>query len=178
MALEEVLPAPDFSERHSRRVRAEPAQALAAVRELTIREVPTMLVLMSLRSLPALLSRRYSLPRTERILDAFAAMGFAEADGGADELILVGVGRFWRLDGGLRRVRAEEFPAFDEPGFVKAATNFRAEPGLLSTETRVKATDEQARRSFARYWRLIQPGSALIRMDWLRAARRRAERST
>lgn len=32
-------------------------------------------------------------------------------------------------------------------------------------------------RSFRRYWRLIYPGSAAIRMAWLRAIRRRAERA-
>ena len=47
---------------------------------------------------------------------------------------------------------------------------------LLSTETRIKATDGDARRSFGRYWRIIHPGSALIRRVWLRAVRRRAER--
>jgi hypothetical protein len=47
---------------------------------------------------------------------------------------------------------------------------------MITTETRVAATDDGARRSFKRYWRLIAPGSALIRVVWLRAIRRRAER--
>ena len=34
----------------------------------------------------------------------------------------------------------------------------------------------EARRSFRRYWRVIYPGSAAIRLAWLRAIRRRAER--
>ena len=46
---------------------------------------------------------------------------------------------------------------------------------LLTTETRIQATDDQARRSFRRYWRVIYPGSAAIRRAWLRAIRRRAE---
>jgi hypothetical protein len=46
---------------------------------------------------------------------------------------------------------------------------------LLSTETRVFATDAATRRRFAAYWRVIYPGSALIRIEWLRAIRRRAE---
>ena len=48
---------------------------------------------------------------------------------------------------------------------------------VVTTETRIATTDERARRRFARYWRLVHPGSALIRIDWLRAIRRRAERS-
>jgi hypothetical protein len=45
----------------------------------------------------------------------------------------------------------------------------------LSTETRVLATDDTARRRFAVYWRLIYPGSSLIRRMWLAAVKRRAE---
>ena len=48
----------------------------------------------------------------------------------------------------------------------------------LRTETRVLATDAASRRRFGRYWRLIQPGSALVRRDWLAAAKPRAERAT
>ena len=42
-------------------------------------------------------------------------------------------------------------------------------------ETRVHATDAPTKRKFAAYWRTIYPGSALIRVMWLRAIRRRAE---
>jgi hypothetical protein len=36
-------------------------------------------------------------------------------------------------------------------------------------------TDRAYRRVFAAYWRVIYPGSALIRRMWLRAVKRRAE---
>jgi hypothetical protein len=52
----------------------------------------------------------------------------------------------------------------------------KTECTLLTTETRVYATDPAARRRFARYWRVIYPGSSLIRRMWLRAIRKRAER--
>ena len=45
------------------------------------------------------------------------------------------------------------------------------------TGGRVHATDASARRRFAAYWRVIYPGSALIRRMWLRAIRVRAEAS-
>ena len=65
-------------------------------------------------------------------------------------------------------------------GFALAAINFRLEDAgngetLLTTETRVYATDDSARKRFAAYWRVIYPGSALIRVMWLRAIRDRAE---
>jgi hypothetical protein len=47
---------------------------------------------------------------------------------------------------------------------------------VLTTETRVYATDAATRKRFALYWRVIYPGSALIRVMWLRAIRNRAER--
>ena len=43
----------------------------------------------------------------------------------------------------------------------------------LTTETRVLATGPAAARRFAAYWRLIYPGSALIRRMWLLAIARR-----
>jgi hypothetical protein len=46
---------------------------------------------------------------------------------------------------------------------------------LLTTETRVWATDASSKRRFAAYWRIIYPGSALIRQMWLRAIKKRAE---
>ena len=47
---------------------------------------------------------------------------------------------------------------------------------VVSTETRVFANSAGARRRFALYWRLIYPGSAIIRRMWLRAIERRALR--
>ena len=46
---------------------------------------------------------------------------------------------------------------------------------VLSTETRVYAPDAATRRELAAYWRVVHPGSALIRRAWLDAIRRRAE---
>lgn len=45
---------------------------------------------------------------------------------------------------------------------------------VVSTETRVFANSPSARRRFAAYWRVIYPGSAIIRRMWLRAIERRA----
>ena len=89
-----------------------------------------------------------------------------------DELVLSAVGRFWKLEGDVRRVSPDEFVTFNEPGFAKAVVNLYAQAvdggTILSTETRVKPTDAEARRTFRRYWRVVMPGSALIRRAWLR----------
>jgi hypothetical protein len=66
------------------------------------------------------------------------------------------------------------------PRHSQATMNFLVQPdrsggSLVSTETRVAANTDGARRRFAVYWRVIYPGSALIRRMWLRAIKRRAE---
>jgi hypothetical protein len=80
----------------------------------------------------------------------------------------------------LGRRPTEWAAALERPG-LKIAIDFRAEsiPGgsRLSTETRVKATNERARRRFRLYWLAIGPFSALIRRRWLAAAIASAKRS-
>src|SRR3954452_18155439 len=63
---------------------------------------------------------------------------------------------------------------------MKIGFNFRivevdASHCRVTTETRVYAEGRHMVRGFAAYWRMIYPGSALIRRSWLRAIRIRAE---
>jgi hypothetical protein len=177
--LDEFLPSYDVNEVHSVTTSAVPAAVMDAIRELTPLEVPLLVALMAVRSVPALLKRRR--PRVRgRLLDGFRGAGFVALREEPDELVFGGVGRFWRADGGLRRVPPAEFRDFAEPGWAKAAFNFEiGQVGgltVVTTETRIATTDEHSQRRFGRYWRVIGPGSALIRVAWLRAIRRRAER--
>jgi hypothetical protein len=182
MELDNALPEYDVRERHSIAVEAAPATVLEEVVRMSPRDVPVMVALMAIRSLPALLLGRGALGVGGRpIVEQFERVGFVRLATAEDELVLGAVGRFWRPSGGLRRVSAESFAALADPGWAKGAVNFRAvrDGGrtLLTTETRVLATDEAARRSFRRYWRLISPGMAVIRIAWLRAIKRNAERA-
>jgi hypothetical protein len=177
--LDDFLPRYDVNEVHSFIVGAPPAVAMDAIRELTPLEVPLLVALMALRRIPALLSGQR--PRVHgRLLDGMRAAGFTPLRDSDDELVLGIIGRFWRLDSGLRTCEAGQFVDFSEPGWAKGVMNFEVQPvghrTVVTTETRVAATDEAARRSFQRYWRIIGPWSALIRVAWLRAIRRRAER--
>jgi hypothetical protein len=63
---------------------------------------------------------------------------------------------------------------------VRAVMNFHVRDAgggvtTLVTQTRVHVSDAAAERRFAAYWRVISPGSALIRRMWLQAVKRRAE---
>jgi hypothetical protein len=180
--LDEFLPDYDVNEVHSTRVAASPDAVMAALRSLTAREVPLLVALMAVRSPPALLTGRRRRRPKGTIVEGFLKGGFVALAERPHELVVCAVGRFWLSSAEVRRVSAAEFAAFREPGYARAAFNTHAEPApgggtLLTTETRIQATDDEARRSFRRYWRVIYPGSAAIRLAWLRAIRRRAERA-
>jgi hypothetical protein len=181
--LDEALPEYEFFERHGTLVAAPPWQALAAAKEATPAEMAFVGTLFALRSLPARLTGRGRLPadRTRSLAAQMVEFGFvllAEDDHG---VVFGFAGQPWRPRGGSmpRLGTAREWLDFAEPGYVKAAMSFSVVPEgsgtRLETETRVHATDAPSRRRFARYWRVIRPGSGLIRRSWLRAAKRRAE---
>ncbi len=87
----------------------------------------------------------------------------------------------WQADVVFTAIPVEQFAAYAEPDQIKIVWSLEAEaiePTLsrLCTETRVVATDEQARVKFRRYWRVFGIGIVMIRWLVLPAARRRAER--
>ena len=122
-------------------------------------------------------------PTSGSLWKQMVAGGFVEVGEVPGREVVMGmIGQMWKLSGGRspKVAGAVEFLAFDQPGFAKAAMSLEAREVAgrceLVTETRVFATDEQARRAFARYWLIIRPGSGLIRRVWLPAAKRRAEK--
>jgi hypothetical protein len=73
------------------------------------------------------------------------------------------------------------FLSLAEPDLVKIAWTLEATPlgpnlTRFATETRVVATDEQARIKFRRYWRKFGVGIVLIRLVLLPALSKQAER--
>jgi hypothetical protein len=184
--LDEFAPAWQFHEVHEIRVQAPPDRVYETVREVTAREILFFRLLTWIRSprLPGGESTESILNAPERkpILDVALRSGFVLlADEPGSEIV------FGTIQGGpapgLSSREPEAFLAFDRPGFWKGVMNFRLEKvdGVgtrLSTETRVFAIDASARRRFAAYWRIIYPGSAIIRRMWLRAIKRRAERES
>ncbi|HEY8646223.1 MAG TPA: hypothetical protein VIL77_10125 [Gaiellaceae bacterium] len=94
--------------------------------------------------------------------DLFGGMRFDELARSETEIVFGGAGTPWRRGGGMR-------PFADaQPGTVRIAANFLSDGNRLSTETRVEAVDDAARRAFLRYWRVVGPFSAAIRRRWLR----------
>jgi hypothetical protein len=175
--LDQVMPAYQCVERHTARVHARPEQVMQAVRQSTLGDMKSLAALVKIRAAalrtpaPDVAARR-----DERVLEAFSGVGL---DADANELVV-----FWAAN--LREMRrpelhtAQQFVAYREEGTVKMAFDFQAQPAgdgwsLLSTETRVLSLDEATSRGMGRYWRLIVPGSGLLRRQWLDGIRRRAE---
>lgn len=185
MLLDACMPRYDFHEVHSVVIRSTAAAVFDAIRSVTSAEMPLVGMLFALRALPnRLLGRGPGIsPAAQRpLLDQALQAGFLLlAEAPQREIVVGAVGEFWSLRGGpsITLASTPEFATFASPGYAKAAMNFSIEPGdgsiRLRTETRILATDPVSRRRFARYWRVIHAGSALIRRTWLAAIRRRAE---
>ena len=180
--LDRFAPVYQFDEVHALRVDAPPAAVFRAIHEVTAGEIRFFQALTSIRRL----GRRapesiLNAPDRRPILDVATRTTFLTLADEPDREVVVGT-VVLAPDGWTRQAVAtpDDFRALTQAGFAKAVMSFRVEPdgrggSLVSTETRVFATDAAARRRFARYWRVIYPGSAIIRRSWLRAIRRRAE---
>ncbi len=181
--LDRIVPTYQFSERHEIRVAAPPARTFAAVRAVRAGEITLF------RALTAI--RRFGRPGPESILNAPERQPILDVATGTTFLLLalepdreIVVGTLVAAPGDAPPVgerTPEWFTELSAPGYAKAAMDFRVAPdgagSLVTTETRVFATDASTRRRFAAYWRVIYPGSAFIRRAWLAAIQRRAEGS-
>jgi hypothetical protein len=184
-AIDRYLDSYNFHEFHATRVRAAPEAVYRAVLEVTIDEIRWFKPLMAIRSFPAwLLRTRSRRPAPAPILDIATRASFIYLAKEPPREIVVGtVGQFWKLAGGTpppRPKSPEAFVSQGDPAYAKAVMNFVIEDAgggwtLLTTETRIFAPEGGARRRFAAYWRLIYPGSSLIRVGWLDGIKRRAE---
>jgi hypothetical protein len=184
-AIDRYLASYNFHEFHSTLVSAPPEAVYRAVQEVTIDEIRWFRPLMAIRTFPAwLLKKRSPRPAAAPILEiATRASFFYLAKEPPREIVVGTVGQFWKLAGGARPPgpkSPEGFVALDDSTYAKAVMNFVIEDAgdgqtLLTTETRIFAPEGDARRRFAAYWRLIYPGSSLIRVGWLDGIKRRAE---
>ena len=159
-ALDVVMPEFDHNEVHAIEVDAGPERAVASF--LAAPAAPGRVVRMLFR-LRGVRTR----PTIEGLL---TGIGFSVLSRSPTEVVVGGSGRPWTPRGGIRAF------ADARPDEVRVAVDVRATPlgegrCVLSTETRIQAVDDAARRAFRKYWRVVGPFSGLIRRRWLRAAR-------
>ena len=178
--LDEIVPVWQFSESHTTRVAAPPERVFEAIRAVRADEIAFFRLLTWIRRGGRKLPESILNAGTNRpILDVATSSGFCWlADDPPRELV---IGTVVIAPPGAR---GELKPAFFHqplpPGFAIGVMNFLVKPdgnggSFVSTETRVYASDKKSRKRFAKYWRVIYPGSALIRRMWLRAIERRVE---
>ena len=177
--LDEYAPAWQFREVHTIEVAASPARVFDAIRQVRADEIALFRTLTWIRRggrplPPGILNA----PADQSLIELATSTGFVRlAEDVPRELA---IGTVVMAPPGTRgELTADVFRKPLPPGFALATMNFLVtangpERSLVTTETRVFANSPEARRRFAAYWRIIYPGSALIRRMWLRAIQRRA----
>jgi hypothetical protein len=177
--LDEFLPVWQFSEVHTRRIAAPPARVFEAIKRIRPDEILLFRTLIWIRGGGQPMSGVVAdaAARFDSLIDIATHTTFVYLADDPPREFVVGtiVGR---PPGPRERVTPQTFAQPLPPGFALAAMNYVVTPdgrdgSVVSTETRVFANSPAARRRFAAYWRLIYPGSALIRLMSLRAVERR-----
>ena len=79
-----------------------------------------------------------------------------------EEIVFGSIGAVWRPEIEWVETDADAFDAFDRPGYAKIAASVSVRPygrgrTLVTYEARTATTDEESRRRFRRYWRLVGP---------------------
>jgi hypothetical protein len=177
--LDEFAPAWQFREFHSISIAAPPARVFDAIKRVRADEIFLFRTLTWIRRggrplPPSILNAG----TRESLIDIATRSGFVRlADEPPGELV---IGTVVAAPPGVHgTLTTSVFRTPLPPGFALATMNFAVtadgpNASFVSTETRVFANSPSARRRFAAYWRIIYPGSALIRRMWLRAIQRRA----
>jgi hypothetical protein len=177
--LDEFVPSWQFREIHSLAVAAPAVQVFEAIKRVRADEIFLFQTLTWIRrgggqAPPSILNAVGERP----LLDVATSTGFIMLADDAPRELVVGL-IVLRPPGGRAPLTPDFFRKAVPEGYAVAAMNFVVRAAghnrsVVTTETRVFASGQHARRRFAAYWRTIYPGSALIRRMWLRAIRERA----
>ncbi len=166
-------------------VRASPERALAAVRSVTLGDMPLARWMGEVRYLPGrLLGKPPASPQKNvPFLHQLEQSGTLVLKHTPEEMVTASAGKWHQVvdqEPVPFRTR-EEFEAFRDPEYEKLFIRLHAEPAgpgksRLVLEHWTWALGPDAERKFARYWRVIRPTGNFVSKRMLRAAKRRAER--
>lgn len=180
--LDDWMPRWQLSEHHAIRVGASPDTVFAAIHAVRAEEIFLFRTLIAIRRCGQDGPESILNPSDQvSLLDVATRTSFvflAEEPG--REIVIgtvVAAPAGARLSGGLT---PELFRKTLPAGVALATMNFLVTSddrgcSMVSTETRIYANTPATLRRFAVYWRLIHPGSDIIRRGWLSAIKRRAE---
>jgi len=176
--LDEFAPAWQFHEVHTRRIPAPPDRVFDAIRRVRADEIALFETLTWIRRGGCAAPRGVLNAVSDKpLLDVATESEFIWLALEPPRELVVGI--VVVRPAGDRRPATADLIKSPPPGFAVGTMNFLVtsdgpNASIVSTETRVSAGSDEARRRFAAYWRVIYPGSALIRRMWLRAIERRA----
>ena len=181
--LDEWMPQWQLGEKHTTEITAPPDKVFAAIHSVTADEIFLFHTLVAIRRCgqdgpESILNA----PESKPLLDVATQTTFIYlADDTPREIVVGTVISAPRRSVPSGKLTPELFQKTLRPGVVLATMNFviaaRENGGsTVTTETRVYANSSSALRRFGVYWRVIHPGSDLIRRMWLRAIARRAEK--
>ena len=181
--LDEWMPRWQVGERHALRIAASPARVFAAIHEVRADEILLFRTLTAIRRCGGTGPESVlNAPEQKPLLDVATQTTFILLENEAPRELVVGtVIAAPRRAREAGRLEPDLFHKILPPGVVLATMNFLVTPAddgggsILTTETRVYANSPAALRRFGIYWRLIHPGSDIIRRMWLRAIALRAE---
>jgi hypothetical protein len=182
--LDAFVPAWQFGEFHELSVNASPERVYAAIEAVRADDIRLFRTLTWIRRLGRSAPEGILSPSQRPILEVASTSGFLRLADEPPREILLGIvivaDPHERAMKAIALRRPETFAPPHLPGLCLVGMNFLIRPdglggSIVSTETRVFATDDAAHRAFATYWRTIYPGSALIRRGWLRAIKQHAE---
>jgi hypothetical protein len=171
--LQPLLPDPDVVAQHSLVVPAPPDQVDAALRGMTLADMPIARALFAARGLS-----RDGVRSSQPLLLSMTEHGFRVlTDEPGSTLALGAIGQPWRYRGNLVDfMGGEGFVACAEPRLAKMAMAFTLTPvpggTRVDEETRVGCTDAAARRRFRLYWLPVRFGSGIVRRQMLYAVAR------
>ena len=185
--LDSWMPACDVSARYGVSIHASPERVYATLLATDFGRPWLVRGLMGFRLLPGLLRspaatwrrlRRGGGSRRASLSD-LAHSDFLLLEAAPPREIVLGItGRFWTLAAEIVRIPPERFREPLPVGLAQAAWSFEVTASgagcELATETRIRCADPATLRAFRRYWRLVAPGSGLIRHAILGQVRREA----
>src|SRR2546423_1957294 len=181
--LDQWMPRWQIGERHPMKVGAPPDKVFAAIHDVRADEIFLFRTLVAIRRCGPDTPENILAPSADKpLLDVATETTFVLLENDPPREIVVGtVIAAPREMRGSGKLTPELFQKKLRPGVVLATMNFLVAPSsagssTVTTETRVFANSPTALRWFGVYWRVIHPGSDLIRRMWLRAIAQRAEK--
>lgn len=181
--LDRVMPEYDVAECHRVRVAAPAAAVLSTAMSVDLMASPPVRVLIRLREW-LLGADADTAERPRALLPLMQSLGWGIlAEDPGHEIIAGAVTQPWQANVVFNALPADEFVRYDQPGYVKIVWTLRVDPAgadltWFRTETRVAATDADARARFRWYWAVFSPGIVVIRWALLALLKREAERRT